>query len=149
MGCNLCDDCSECTVGDAIDCGGWDEVEHRRRNHDYYDDYDSYLEYDSGYECDDDEQSSEEEGDMNANSELYCVCCGTKVRENWRYCLRCGTSIPEKHCVRCGRAVDNDWEYCPKCGSSIPNAVDEAPSAAPPVQTIMSPSSVFDEEIPF
>lgn len=49
MGCNLCDDCSECTCGYDIECGAWSEyhsASERRSRFDDYFDYDWAAEYD-------------------------------------------------------------------------------------------------------
>lgn len=114
MGCNFCDDCSDCTVGEALDCGEWDPDEHRESRDDYYDDC---------YDYNDDEYNEDNCDEVNNMSEgagRHCVNCGASASMDWNFCLACGAELPEKHCVRCGRIVADDWEYCPYCGSSIP-----------------------------
>lgn len=83
---------------------------------------------------------------MITDNKLHCTNCGASIQSEWRYCLNCGESIPEKHCVNCGRAVANDWDYCPKCGSQIPGSLQESTS----ISHISSPDRLcYDEDIPF
>lgn len=60
MGCNFCDDCSDCTVGGDIDCGAWDPDEHREEHfaYDYDDEYHDKAE------------------DMDVGKEQHCTNCG-------------------------------------------------------------------------
>ena len=124
MGCNLCDDCSECTVGGSIGCGEWDPDEHRdSSDSDYYeyywghgDEYDDDEEYE-----DDDEEYDEDEIDCGRGS--HCANCGAIVLVRWNYCMACGAPISKKFCVNCGERVAEGWEYCPQCGSSIPSVI--------------------------
>lgn len=146
MGCNLCDECSDCTVGKSIDCSSWDDA-HRNEDKDEDDDFF----YDTS--CYDKEDEEEETG-MSVGRERYCVNCGTLVQLDWKYCFACGASLPEKHCVECGKEVDSDWDYCPWCGSELPDKIDADTHVHPQATPTPKPwpvvdASVYDEDIPF
>lgn len=94
MGCNFCDDCSECTAGCGIGCGGWEPTEQNgglRHSCDDWYDYDYDYEYDN-YR--DEARMGEEEKIDGESDRRYCVHCGRRVEKSWNYCLRCGTEIP-------------------------------------------------------
>lgn len=84
MGCNHCDDCSECSVGGGLGCDLW---EPSGNSHDDWMDEQSYGDDDYGWDIEEDE--TDDGPDLK-----YCVHCGRRVGDTWRYCLRCGAEIP-------------------------------------------------------
>lgn len=145
MGCNFCDDCKDCTVGEGLDCGSWEPAYEDGRldqDDDRYSD-DEVRSYDDGFR----------ENNSGIDNGLHCVSCGASIRLGWKYCLRCGESIPKKYCVSCGSVVADDWDYCPKCGSSIPESSYEITPASyistPDTSIIGAASSAYDDDIPF
>lgn len=145
MGCNFCDSCSDCTVGDALDCGMWEPEEHRNSDSNY--DYDGSYDY-----CED---ADDEVVSMSASEEQHCVKCGAAARLDWNYCLACGAPLPEKHCVKCGGKVADEWSHCPRCGSLVPSSYEGVPAPPSPIAPpSIRPSadasvSVYDDDIPF
>lgn len=137
MGCNFCDDCSDCTVGGDIDCGAWDPDEHREEHfaYDYDDEYHDKAE------------------DMDVGKEQHCVNCGELAQLDWSYCLSCGAALPKKHCVKCGERVASDWGYCPWCGSMIPDkiiATAQSSSRTSSNWAVQTGNDVYDDgDIPF
>lgn len=119
MGCNFCDSCSDCTVGDALDCGMWEPEEHR--------DSDSNYDYDGSYDyCED---TDDEVVSMSASEEQHCVKCGGKVADEWSHCPRCGSLVP------------SSYEGVPAPPSPI-----APPSIRPSTDASVS---VYDDDIPF
>ena len=58
MGCNLCDDCSECTCGYDIECGAWSEYHSASERRSRFDDFCDWIS-----ECDDEEPFYDEDDD--------------------------------------------------------------------------------------
>lgn len=121
MGCNLCDECSDCTVGDALDCGMWDPEGHQTSNSSW--DYD----YDSDSDCC--EYTCDEVVGMSINEEQHCVKCGGKVADEWSHCPRCGSLVP------------SSYEGVPAPPSPI-----APPSIRPSTNATVG---VYDDDIPF
>lgn len=124
-----------------MDCAEWNPDEHREECFDF--DYDDEY-YD---------EADDEADDMDVEKELHCVNCGSSVQLDWKYCLACGASLPEKHCVRCGERVANDWDYCPWCGSMIPDKIittAQSSSCASSNWAVQTGNAVYDDsDIPF
>ena len=99
------------------------------------------------------DEADDEADDMDVEKELHCVNCGSSVQLDWKYCLACGASLPEKHCVRCGERVANDWDYCPWCGSMIPDKIittAQSSSCASSNWAVQTGNAVYDDsDIPF
>lgn len=127
MGCNLCDDCSECR-NEYCDSDDRPSI----RGYDYSYDYD--LEDDSSY----DGFSSESVGDGDdAPRVIYCVECGSKALESWSYCRNCGAEIPEE-------IGDGEREGEAAIRTAVPVVRPSIPLADP-----CALPSVYDEDIPF
>lgn len=45
-----------------------------------------------------------------------CPKCGTKVKDNYKFCPSCQTSLKET-CSKCGQDLKADWKCCPTCGT--------------------------------
>lgn len=45
-----------------------------------------------------------------------CPKCGTKVKDNYKFCPSCQASLKET-CSKCGQEVKADWKCCPTCGT--------------------------------
>lgn len=57
-----------------------------------------------------------------------CANCGTELDEGAKFCLECGTPVPQtKKCIKCGFELPLSAKFCPECGTkqdgqSNPNA---------------------------
>ena len=57
-----------------------------------------------------------------------CANCGTELDEEAKFCLECGTPVPQtKKCIKCGFELPLSAKFCPECGTkqdgqSNPNA---------------------------
>lgn len=56
---------------------------------------------------------------------LFCPACGQGYREGDRFCVRCGSALPEAQvaaagltCPSCGAIMREDDRFCAKCGHS-------------------------------
>ena len=70
MGCNLCDDCSECTCGYDIECGAWSEYHSASERRSRFDDFCDWIS-----ECDDEEtfyDEDDDEGIFNDDDGIDC-----------------------------------------------------------------------------
>ena len=167
MGCNFCDDCSDCTVGYGLGCSAWDDAEHDSETVAYATRFEDQFPYDDDGPQDNDMLDSdhknerfvcEDETGMGVD-EMYCVSCGESVQKGWKVCPECGTPIPKLLCEHCGKKLKRKWSYCPYCGCI---AGAQEPAWAHSEQTPMNAntdgqsqktpsisSSVYDDDIPF
>ncbi len=59
-----------------------------------------------------------------------CANCGTELDEGAKFCLECGTPVPQtKKCIKCGFELPLSAKFCPECGTkqdgqANPNASD-------------------------
>lgn len=149
LGCNLCDDCSECTVGGSFDCGGWDPDE-RKESRDFCD-YDTGECYDIDYDGDADYEEVREVAVIDAERNQYCKNCYAPTAANWSYCPACGTFLSYKYCISCDwKTTEVNWKFCPRCGSMLhdPRA-DLRPIHIPPDTPIPEEYAYDDSDIPF
>lgn len=153
MGCQFCDDCCDCTVGVAIGCSAWDDLDpsEKQDRDDIFEDWswEDCSERDlEGYGAERDDGEDEEEHMM--STDLFCTECGAAISIKWKYCLKCGAHIEEsKHCIECGKKLDFDWIYCPWCGEKVPEASERA-SLNNAVQLVpVVDAAIYDEDIPF
>lgn len=61
--------------------------------------------------------------------DMVCSQCGNKVKEEIRFCPKCGTPVPENKkiiCPVCGATASGNSKFCPQCGENL-NAVLAAP----------------------
>ena len=47
-----------------------------------------------------------------------CPSCSQPVREDFKLCPHCGTSL-RKECSNCKKNVESDWKVCPYCGTNL------------------------------
>ena len=47
-------------------------------------------------------------------NDVLCPCCGTKLKEETRFCNNCGFEI--KYCKNCGTPLKNNEKFCSQCG---------------------------------
>lgn len=56
--------------------------------------------------------------------EIICSKCGTTNADNSKFCIKCGSKLPEpeqfKHCVKCGTKLRAKDMFCDKCGTRQP-----------------------------
>ena len=56
---------------------------------------------------------------------ITCPTCGTQLEDGAKFCLECGTPIPQtKKCIKCGFELPLSAKFCPECGDPI-NEEDE------------------------
>ena len=47
-----------------------------------------------------------------------CANCGTELDEGAKFCLECGTPVPQtKKCIKCGFELPLSAKFCPECGT--------------------------------
>lgn len=47
-----------------------------------------------------------------------CANCGTELDEGAKFCLECGTPVPQtKKCIKCGAELPHSAKFCPECGT--------------------------------
>ncbi len=47
-----------------------------------------------------------------------CANCGTELDEGAKFCLECGTPVPQtKKCIKCGLELPLSAKFCPECGT--------------------------------
>ena len=47
-----------------------------------------------------------------------CANCGTELDEGAKFCLECGTPVPQtKKCIKCGIELPLSAKFCPECGA--------------------------------
>ena len=47
-----------------------------------------------------------------------CANCGTELEEGAKFCLECGTPVPQtKKCIKCGIELPLSAKFCPECGA--------------------------------
>ena len=47
-----------------------------------------------------------------------CANCGTELEEGVKFCLECGTPVPQtKKCIKCGFELPLSAKFCPECGT--------------------------------
>lgn len=47
-----------------------------------------------------------------------CANCGTELEEGAKFCLECGTPVPQtKKCIKCGFELPLAAKFCPECGT--------------------------------
>ncbi len=47
-----------------------------------------------------------------------CANCGTELDEGAKFCLECGTPVPQnKKCINCGFELPLSAKFCPECGT--------------------------------
>ena len=47
-----------------------------------------------------------------------CTNCGTELEEGAKFCLECGTPVPQtKKCIKCGFELPLSAKFCPECGT--------------------------------
>lgn len=64
----------------------------------------------------------------------HCNSCGTELKDDYLFCLKCGTPIEqekvEKKCPKCGATIiDDEQLFCIECGTKLDN--DDAAVASP------------------
>jgi len=48
-----------------------------------------------------------------------CPACGEPVKETWKVCPVCETSLGRHVCPSCGREVKDNWKICPECSTRL------------------------------
>ena len=49
---------------------------------------------------------------------ITCPTCGTQLEDGAKFCLECGTPIPQtKKCINCGFELPLSAKFCPECGT--------------------------------
>ena len=53
-----------------------------------------------------------------------CPACGANLAGSAKFCMNCGTAVPEatpvqKTCANCGNAVDEASQFCMNCGTKL------------------------------
>ncbi|MFH1242296.1 MAG: SUMF1/EgtB/PvdO family nonheme iron enzyme [Pseudomonadota bacterium] len=85
-----------------------------------------------------------------------CPQCGEPVREGWKLCPACETSLGEPVCPKCRMPVKEHWKRCPECeaplvcrscGRRIPVGQSECPKCAPGTLKASRPRLTFTEPV--
>lgn len=51
---------------------------------------------------------------------MKCSKCNSEVKDNMKFCPKCGTEIPQIHfCSQCGAELKEGMKFCSRCGCSI------------------------------
>jgi len=75
---------------------------------------------------------------------ITCPNCGRENEDEYKYCLGCGTVLPQSEasvvedegpetveCPSCGAQVPNNFKFCNECGAPLQEAKGEASSTQP------------------
>jgi ribosomal protein L40E len=54
-------------------------------------------------------------------ADLTCPNCHSPVQTDWKFCDKCGTSLPirPKHCTQCGAEISTGAKFCDQCGTKV------------------------------
>lgn len=64
--------------------------------------------------------------------EKCCPNCGTAAPEGARFCMSCGTAIPQENtCPNCGQVLPENAVFCFACGSPVGGGKKNPPEQAP------------------
>jgi rRNA maturation endonuclease Nob1 len=76
---------------------------------------------------------------------MLCIECGETLKDNVKFCSKCGGQQPEKEtpveklktkCTSCDVELENKWIVCPYCGNKINDI------SSPPVPSLLFPDTL-------
>jgi uncharacterized OB-fold protein len=61
---------------------------------------------------------------LRSQGALFCPACGQAYRTGDRFCVRCGSALPEagavgRKCPSCGASLHENDRFCARCGRSV------------------------------
>ena len=75
----------------------------------------------------------------------YCPKCGSEVKNNTKFCQKCGAKFPIDHiklnneyCKHCGSTISKGAIRCPKCGRYLDESANDKHSVAIAIGYIFS-----------
>ena len=50
---------------------------------------------------------------------MNCKSCGAELKENAKFCSKCGTKVEPDVCAKCNAPLKDGANFCPKCGTKV------------------------------
>lgn len=55
----------------------------------------------------------------------YCEKCGRGLKDEWKFCPFCKTSVKTVPCPICREEIKSSWQYCPFCKGNAKNQINK------------------------